>query len=120
MTPAEPWQWALVVFSFGLCYLFVGLGRGWLMRAIQLTIILAVMGSNVQWHWTPSPVVPGLFGIAAAWLVTVPPLSCIFGGHFVGVGKAGAPLAWRAVPLARMRRSSIASSSPCVSSRLAL
>lgn len=74
MTPAEPWQWALVVFSFGLCYLFVGLGRGWLMRAIQLTIILAVMGSNVQWHWTPSPVVPGLFGIAAAWLVTVPPL----------------------------------------------
>lgn len=74
MTPAEPWQWAFVVAIFAGCYLFIGLGRGWIMRAIQLTIFLVVAGSNIPLRWTDGPLVPSLVGVAAAWLFTVPPI----------------------------------------------
>ena len=32
------WQWPMVIGLVGAIYLLIGLGKGWLMRAIQITI----------------------------------------------------------------------------------
>lgn len=74
MKEAEPWQLLLVIALFASIYLFIGLGRGWLMRAIQITIMLAIMGSNIRWNWTPNGYLAGMVGIGAAWVLTVPPV----------------------------------------------
>jgi hypothetical protein len=74
MTPAEPWQWVFTIGCFALVYLCIGLGQGWLIRAIQITIVMAAVGSNIQWPWTQSPILPGLLGIGIAWLLTVAPV----------------------------------------------
>src|ERR1700687_791905 len=36
----------------------------------QLIIIIAVVFSNIHWHWTPNGYLASLLGIAAAWLCT--------------------------------------------------
>lgn len=68
------WQWLLVIGLFGAIYLMIGLGKGWLMRAIQMTIFIVVAGSNIPLHWTSNPYLPGLFGLGMAWLLTVFPV----------------------------------------------
>lgn len=74
MSPAEPWQWALLLAGVASIYLFIGIGQGWLMRALQITIVMAVIGSNIQWHWTPNGLLAGLIGVGAAFLLTVAPV----------------------------------------------
>lgn len=81
MTPADPWQWALVVSGVGLVYVLIGLGEGWLVRAVQATIILAIIGSDILWHWRSlfnnNGYVVGLVAIGAAWILTVPPVKLL-------------------------------------------
>lgn len=74
MIQAEPWQWGVVALGFALVYLFIGPGKGWLMRAIQITIVMATAATNIYWPWTPSPILPGLLGVGLAWIATVFPL----------------------------------------------
>lgn len=75
MTPLpEPWPLVILLAGVASIYLFIGLGEGWLMRALQITIVMAVIGSNVQWHWTHSGFLAGLVGIGAAFVLTVAPL----------------------------------------------
>lgn len=74
LKPAETWQWLLFFAGIASIYLFIGLGRGWLMRAIQITIVMAVIGSNIQWTWTHSGFLAGVFGIGAAYALTIPPI----------------------------------------------
>lgn len=74
MTDPTWWQWALVISVYVGIYLMIGIGKGWLMRAIQITIVMAVVLSNAYWPWTGSPYLPGLFGLGLAWLVTVFPV----------------------------------------------
>lgn len=74
MTPAEPWQWAFTIGLYVVLYIIIGIGTGWLIKAIQLTIMLAVAGSNIIWHWTPNGYMVGILAIGAAWALTVPPV----------------------------------------------
>jgi uncharacterized membrane protein YgaE (UPF0421/DUF939 family) len=37
---------------------------------IQALIVFAVMASNVHYQWTPNPLLAGIIGFGAAWLVT--------------------------------------------------
>lgn len=79
MMPAEPWQWAFTIGVYAALYVVIGLGEGWLMRAIQTTIILAVIGAELLWKWTPNDngYVTGIAAIGAAWLLTVPPVKLL-------------------------------------------
>lgn len=74
MTEPTWWQHLLMIGAVIGIYLLIGIGKGWLMRAIQITIAMAVILSNAYWHWTPNPYIPGIFGIALAWLLTVFPI----------------------------------------------
>lgn len=40
------------------------------MKLLQAVIILAVVGSNIQWQWTPNSYVAGFLAIAAAFFIT--------------------------------------------------
>lgn len=42
-----------------------------LLKIMQFCIVVAVVGSNGQFHWTPNGYVAGLAGIAAAFLATL-------------------------------------------------
>jgi len=37
-----------------------------MIKLFQFCIIVAVIGSNGQYHWTPNPVVPAILGLGAA------------------------------------------------------
>jgi hypothetical protein len=37
---------------------------------LQGSIIFAVVGSNIHWHWTPNPYIPAAAGILLARFVT--------------------------------------------------
>lgn len=43
-------------------------------RIVQAAIVAAVIASNIQWHWTPNGYIPVLFGIGAAFVLTVVPV----------------------------------------------
>lgn len=45
-----------------------------IMRIIQGLIVFVVIGSNIQWHWTPNGFVLVLVGIGAAFVLTVVPV----------------------------------------------
>lgn len=42
-----------------------------MLKFVQVCIMIAVIGSNGQYHWTPNPYVPVAFGICAALLFTI-------------------------------------------------
>ena len=42
-----------------------------LLKIMQFAIVVAVVGSNAQYHWTPNGFVAGLVGVFAALLATV-------------------------------------------------
>lgn len=37
---------------------------------LQLLVAFAAISANIYWQFTPNPVVAGLMGFGAAWLVT--------------------------------------------------
>lgn len=41
------------------------------LKIMQFCIVVAVVGSNGQYHWTPNGFVAGLVGVFAALLATV-------------------------------------------------
>ena len=41
------------------------------LKILQFSIVVAVVGSNGQYHWTPNGYVAGLLGVLAAFLVTL-------------------------------------------------
>lgn len=45
-----------------------------IMRIIQGLIFLAVVGTNIRWHWTPNGLLSGVVGIGAAFVLTVVPV----------------------------------------------
>ena len=77
MQPAEPWQWGVVVLGVALCYLFLGFGRGWLIRAAQITIFIAVIFSNIMWQWTPNGVLASLVAAGVAYAITAAPVTLL-------------------------------------------
>jgi membrane protein implicated in regulation of membrane protease activity len=77
MQPAEPWQIALVFGAFALCYLFIGFGQGWLMRAAQLTIFILVIASNAVWQWTPNGYLAAILAAMAAFALTAAPVTLL-------------------------------------------
>lgn len=42
-----------------------------LWRVFQLAIIFAVIGSNIEWRWTPNSYLAALLGFGAAYVATV-------------------------------------------------
>lgn len=42
-----------------------------LLKVMQFAIVVAVVGSNGQYHWTPNGYVAGLLGVLAAFLMTL-------------------------------------------------
>jgi len=42
-----------------------------ILKVIQFCIVVAVIGSNGQYHWTPNGYVAGLLALLAAFLVTL-------------------------------------------------
>jgi len=44
--------------------------QGW-WGLLQITVFCGVMGSNIQWHWTPNNYLAGLLATLAAYLVTI-------------------------------------------------
>jgi hypothetical protein len=42
-----------------------------LLKIMQFCIVVAVVGSNGQYHWTPNGYVAGLLGVLAAFLATL-------------------------------------------------
>lgn len=42
-----------------------------LLKIMQFCIVVAVIGSNGQYHWTPNGYVAGLLGVLAAFLTTL-------------------------------------------------
>jgi hypothetical protein len=42
-----------------------------LLKIMQFCIVVAVVGSNGQFHWTPNGYVAGLLAVLAAFLVTL-------------------------------------------------
>ena len=40
----------------------------WLL--LQSLIVFAIVGSNIQWHWTPNHYLPSLIGFGIAFVVT--------------------------------------------------
>lgn len=42
-----------------------------LWKLLQLTIFVGVLVTNIEWHWTPNPLVASGAGIGAAFLATV-------------------------------------------------
>lgn len=93
MMLAEPWQWAFTIGVYAVLYVVIGLGEGWLMRAIQTTIILAVIGAELLWKWTPNGngYITGIVAIGAAWLLTVPPVK-LLDWYRYGLRKRTQPL----------------------------
>jgi hypothetical protein len=41
------------------------------LKIVQFCIVVAVVGSNGQFHWTPNGYVAGLAGVLAAFLATL-------------------------------------------------
>lgn len=74
MKEAAWWQIAVVLAAYAAIYVVIGIGKGWLMRAVQMTIFLAVLLSNAYFPWTTNIYVPGIIGMAAAWVLTVVPV----------------------------------------------
>lgn len=42
-----------------------------MMKLLQFSIIVAVLGSNGAYHWTPNPYAAGIVAVVAAFAVTV-------------------------------------------------
>lgn len=42
-----------------------------LLKVMQFCIVVAVVGSNGQYHWTPNGYVAGLLGVLAAFIATL-------------------------------------------------
>jgi hypothetical protein len=42
-----------------------------LLKVMQFAIVVAVVGSNGQYHWTPNGYVAGLLAVLAAFLATL-------------------------------------------------
>lgn len=74
MTEPTWWQHLLMIGLVIAIYLVIGVGKGWLIRAIQTTIFILVAGSNIPLKWTESPYLPGLIGLGAAYVLTIWPL----------------------------------------------
>ena len=77
MQPAEPWQWGLTIGLFVLCYLLLGFGQGWLMRALQLTIFMLVICGNIIWQWTPNGYLISILAAMAAYGATAGPVTLL-------------------------------------------
>lgn len=61
----------LLMLGFGVAaYSLISFGKPRLIRSIQIAIIIIIILSNSYYPWTPSPYLPLLVGIAAAWLLT--------------------------------------------------
>lgn len=58
-----------VIGLFAFAGLAATVSHGW-WGLLQMTIFCAVLGSNIQWQWTPNSYLAGLLAFAAAWAVT--------------------------------------------------
>jgi hypothetical protein len=58
-----------VIALFAFAGLTAIVSHGW-WGLLQMTIFCAVLGSNIQWQWTPNSYLAGLLALAAAWAVT--------------------------------------------------
>lgn len=47
-----------------------------LLKLMQFSIAVAVIGSNGQFHWTPNGYVAGLLAVLAAFLATLLVIGC--------------------------------------------
>jgi hypothetical protein len=74
--PRLPDEW-IPIFTIAIwigAYLVICWGRDWLIKVIQFTIFVAVVGSNIIWHWAPQySWAPGLLGLALAYAITCAP-----------------------------------------------
>jgi hypothetical protein len=48
---------------------------GWMIYFLQMCIMIAVLGANIYFEWTPNGFVAGLLGLMAAYVLTVLPVA---------------------------------------------
>lgn len=61
-------------------------------HTLQITIIIAVIFSNIHWEWTPNQLLAGIIGWVVAFLATVAVDKCLYWFRFWCVtSKAGVP-----------------------------